>query len=150
MLKWTLSLLMCFILNINCFAATTKQQAESIYKKIIQSNGFWIYPKLNFSNSREMNASSGTIYITINQGMLDNTNVDELALVIGHELGHWKLHHRSSTPSNELEADKAGWIYGSAAGYNMCRGKNIFKKFKQRASKTHPHPKDRYRSLPKC
>lgn len=143
-----LLLVVVLLTSLNAFAVTTKQQAIQIYNNIIRANHFWNYPKLRFSSSKEMNASASRMYITINQGMLDKTNLSELALVIGHELGHFKLRHNGSTPRNELEADKRGYEYASKAGYDAHKGKNVFKKFKQRRSNTHPHPKDRYKALP--
>lgn len=144
----SLLIVLTLIISFNTFAATTKAQAVQIYYNIIKANNFWIYPQLRFSNSKEMNASADMRYITINQGMLDKTNVSELALVIGHEFGHFKLLHMRSTPSNEFAADKRGYYYASKAGYNAHKGKQVFKKFKQRYSKTHPHPRDRFRVLP--
>lgn len=148
MLKFTLTLLTSILFYVNVFAATTKQQAIEIFRHIVSSNKMVLHPLLRFSNSKDINASCDIIVITINQGMLDNSNIDELALVIGHELGHFYLHHYRSTPSNEFAADKQGCYYANKAGYSCHKGKEIFKKFRQVYSKTHPHPKDRYRRLP--
>jgi len=140
-----------FLLMFSGFAsATTKADAIQIYNKIVKASGMTRYPQLKFSSDKEINASATSYAITINQGMLNATNRNELALVIGHELGHYKLRHRTSTPSNEYSADALGWNYGVKAGYNMCSARSLFKKFKQYASKTHPHPKDRAKRLPKC
>lgn len=141
--------ILLLILSTSVFA-TTRSDAVRIYKKITSANGFVVYPDLKFSNSNQINARTDMFYITINRGMLNATNIDELALVIGHELAHSKLWHLKSTHQNEYAADRLGWFFASKAGYNVCRGKNLFKKFPQRGSTTHPHPKDRYNRLPRC
>lgn len=110
----------------------------------------WIYPHLKFSDDPTINAHSGQQNITVNQGTLNATNVDELAFVLGHELAHSKLFHTGSTHKNEYAADKLGYFYASKAGYNMCNGVKLFKKFPQRATDTHPSPKDRVDRLPRC
>jgi predicted Zn-dependent protease len=82
--------------------------------------------------------------------MLNITNKDELALVLGHELAHYKLGHHGSNHRNEYAADALGYQYAAKAGYNVCRGKNIFKKFRKGGSATHPDPRDRIKHLPRC
>lgn len=141
-------MVLILLTSFNTFAATTKAQAIKIFNKIVAANHMTSHPGLLFSNSKDLNAYCGTSYIVINQGALDRTNVNELALIIGHELGHYKLRHPRSTPQNEYDADWNGYIYASKAGYNAHRGKQVFKKFYQGYSKTHPHPKDRFRVLP--
>lgn len=145
-----LTLLSFSIISVPSYASTSKDQAITIFLNIVKANGFSDYPSLIFSDSPEMNAHMSGSVMTINQGMLDRTTVSELALVIGHELGHYKLGHSSSTPSNELAADRAGWDYASNAGYNVCKGKDLFKKLGKKASKTHPGGDERFDKLPKC
>lgn len=133
----------------NAAHSTTQQQAVAIYNKIVKANNFWIYPRLRFSDDKQMNAHSSWQYITIDQGMLDKTNVDELALVIGHELAHYKLLHKGSTPARELAADALGWKYADKAGYDCHKGKEYLKKlYHKKGSKTHPPPMERYNKLP--
>jgi len=43
-------------------------------------------------------------------------NADEMALIFGHELAHFTLGHRGSTPSRELAADSLGAQYADKAG----------------------------------
>ncbi len=143
-----LRILLLISIAFNTFAATTKAQAIKIFNKIVEANHMVVHPKLVFSNDKEVNAYCYTNYIIVNRGMLDVTNINELALVLGHELGHYKLHHTISTPANEFAADKKGYYYAVKAGYDAHKGKELFKKFKQQGSDTHPNPRDRYRALP--
>lgn len=139
------------LLGLSTFAsASTAVEATAIYNNIIRATGMFFYPKLKFSNSKEVNAYQSGSTITINQGMLNITNKDELALVIGHELAHYKLGHHNSNHRNEYAADALGYQYAAKAGYNVCRGKNLFKKFRKGASNTHPDPRDRINRLPRC
>ena len=148
-MKYIIAIVLLFTCNMVC-AAVTKADAKAVYAKITSENNIWVHPRLKFSNDNRINASSTLQYITINQGMLDNTDINELAFILGHELAHAKLLHFGSSHKNEYAADKLGYYYGQKAGYNMCAAMKIFKKFGQRTSKTHPHPKDRVNRLPKC
>ena len=95
----------------------------------------------------EANASSGLTSIKVNSGMLSFVrNDDEMAMVLGHEIAHWRLGHRRSTPSNEYAADWQGASYLSKAGYTICKGAKIFNRFGG-GSKTHPPGTARYRRL---
>lgn len=76
------------------------------------------------------------IYVTY---VLDNVlNDDEKALVIGHEIAHGILHHTDSSfqlfvdsysNENELMADNLGATWAHKAGYDVCKGREVFKKF---------------------
>ena len=139
------------LLTLSGFAsASTKAETVAVYNTLLLANGMYFYPKLKFSNSKEVNAYQSGNTIVVYQGILNITNRDEIALVLGHELAHYKLHHRQSNWPNEYAADRLGWKYASKAGYNMCRGKNLFKKFRKGASSDHPDPIDRYNRLPRC
>lgn len=69
---------------------------------------------------------SYTNTITLYTGLIERHNKDEIALVIGHELSHYALHHDESTPINEMLADKLGAFLAMKAGYNMCNGRMIY------------------------
>lgn len=126
----------------------TFQHAQQVYAKITKANGFWVIPKLGYDPTHQVNAHSGWGGIVINQGMLNFVRNDaELALVLGHELGHYKLGHMRSTPSNEFAADARGAYYMSKAGYNVCTGAKAMKRFNDRASSTHPDSNERYYRL---
>lgn len=142
--------ILIFLLICSNSYATTRQQAIAIYNNIIQANRIANPPKLLFSPDPSMNAMGNGKDITLFQGMLNNTNKDELAWDLGHELAHILLGHRASTHANEYAADKLGWELAKKAGYNMCRGKKIFYKLYQGTSESHPTAKSRLKALPSC
>lgn len=63
---------------------------------------------------------------------------DEKAVVLGHEIAHVILHHTDSaydmfvtgwSNENELMADNVGASWADKAGYNVCKGREVFLKF---------------------
>ncbi len=128
--------------------AMTFSQAQVIYERLAQANHIVPYPGLYLVKDSSPNASAGAFSILINTGMLTFArNADELALVLGHELGHYSLGHTVSTPSNEFAADALGAKYEDRAGYNHCRGVNLLFRFHDKADATHPDSTERYNRL---
>lgn len=129
--------------------AMSFNQAAGIYEHILNSNGLHPAPGLVYSNDPSVNASSGGFRITLNQGMLSYVggNKDQMALVLGHEIGHYKLGHRMSTPKNEYASDKYGARLMHNAGYNVCRGATLFKRLGGGDTKTHPAGYKRAKAL---
>ena len=137
-------LLLCISFNIY---AMSFQHVQQVYARIAQANGFSV-PPLRLENNSDVNAHAGWGAIYINSGMLRAVhNDDELALVLGHELGHYKLHHWRSTPSNEYAADAQGAYYMSNAGYRICKGAQLIRRFRAPDSDTHPASEKRYHKL---
>jgi len=123
------------------------QYAQQIYNRIAQANGFSV-PPLRLEYNQDVNAHAGWGAVYLNSGMLKYVrNDDELALVLGHELGHYKLGHWRSTPANEYAADQQGAYYMSKAGYKICRGAQALRRFHSPASSTHPDSNSRYHRL---
>lgn len=71
-------------------------------------------------------------------------NDDEIALVLGHEIAHGMLGHLSDNPPLTIHqgmaqndyiavlegsADKMGAVYMIKAGYDICKGREIFKRW---------------------
>ncbi len=63
---------------------------------------------------------------------------DEKALVMGHEMAHVILHHtdnefgmfvNSYSSENELMADNVGASWADKAGYDVCKGREVYMKF---------------------
>ena len=133
------------------FASVSQSTAIKIYNRILTTNRIITNaPRLIFVNDSSVNAYNSGKVIGINTGMLQSVrNESELAWVMGHELGHYYLHHRSSNPSNEYAADKAGVGIARRAGYNMCSGVKLLLRFNKNGSKTHPPAMDRYNRV-KC
>lgn len=76
------------------------------------------------------------VYFTFKADMVLNN--DEKALVMGHEIAHVILHHTDNAFStfvssysneNELMADNVGASWADKAGYNVCKGREVFLKF---------------------
>jgi len=91
-------------------------------------------------DSDEINAYNDGTKIIIYTGLIKSTNSwDELALVIGHEIAHGNLWHlrmlreddmiKSDVEVSVMEAnaDKMGAVYMMKAGYDVCKGREIFK-----------------------
>jgi predicted Zn-dependent protease len=121
--------------------------AQLIYSRILHSNHI-SGPPLKIEYNSDVNAHSTWYGLYINTGMLRNVRNDsEMALVIGHELAHYRLGHLQSTPENEYAADRLGASYMVIAGYNICIGAQVVKRFHSKGSKTHPNSDDRYYRL---
>jgi Zn-dependent protease with chaperone function len=76
------------------------------------------------------------VYVTYLANSILTT--DEKALVLGHEMAHVILHHTdnafgtfvsSYSSENELMADNLGATWADKAGYNVCKGREVFMKF---------------------
>jgi len=122
--------------------------AKDIYMKVGSMNHIKVIPLLVYDPSKEVNASYGGMRVTINQGMLaDVRDDDEIALVFGHELAHYTLAHNASTPAHEYAADALGAIYMHNAGYNICIGAQVIKRFHAPDSDTHPNSDSRFKRI---
>lgn len=129
-------------------SAMSMQHTSQIYNRIVQSNGFRIAPRLIEDSSNDINASSGGFRIIVNNGMLKFLNDDnQMALVLGHELAHYKLGHSHSSISNEYAADHLGAIFMQRAGYNKCQGAIFFKRLPYGDSVDHPASWKRIKAL---
>ncbi len=139
------------ILNIGASnASITFQQAIEVYSVLVEKNNLVIYPNLRLSTSREINAYTTPGGIIINDGMLAFVNnQEELALVLGHEIGHFKRKDKVSSPGAEYAADALAAIYADRAGYDHCIGSKVIYRFHSPASSTHPDSYSRYMRL-KC
>ncbi len=127
--------------------ALSFQQAQGIFKILLASNNLH-YVTLHYSSSRDDNAYSDMFGVTIKQGMLSELeNEDELAMVLGHELGHITLHHHVSNIPNEYAADKVGAGYARVAGYGVCHGAEMYLRWGDPESDDHPAAASRYYRL---
>ncbi len=126
-------------------------QAQIIYAKLVRANGFHKYPTLFLNHDSEVNASYFGNTIMINTGMLKYVkNADELALIIGHELGHYAKQYQNLTDYQaEYGADSDGAMYESKAGYNRCLGAQAIYRFHEGDSSDHPASIKRYNRI-KC
>jgi predicted Zn-dependent protease len=142
-------LIVVFLLVISFGAnAATFKQAQNIYNRIVILNNIQA-PPLVLNRTSEVNADETDRRIAVNAGMLRFVhNESELALVLGHELGHYVLHHQTSNVRNEFAADHQGAIFMSNAGYNRCLGAKIFLRFPPvPKGSDHPDNMDRIKQL---
>lgn len=83
-------------------------------------------PKLIIVNNPEINARTTGNAIIVYTGMLNAVGgTNELAAVIGHEIGHIMLGHVVRNP--EMDADVYGVTLANKAGYNGCTVRNFMK-----------------------
>lgn len=134
------------VLSCSPCNAMTFQQAQRVYYQVAKSS-FTRVPKLVLNPTNKVNAAWTGHYVVVNQGMLNFVrNESEMALVLGHELGHWSAGHWGSNYANEYQADKLGFNYAVRAGFGGCKGAQILLRF-GKASKDHPSGRDRYQRL---
>ena len=125
-------------------------QAKSIYKTLAKANGFYIRPWLHNSDDMEINAYNHHLWITLNRGACEAYNVDEMAFMLAHELGHFKFRHifkLGNAYDREYEADRLAAQYMANAGFNTLSGIKILLKKNAPATGTHPASLDRYNAL---
>lgn len=138
-------------------------RVEAIYKVVAAQTGLrdFILP-FKISKSEEINAYNDGTKIVINHGLIKSTNDDELALVIGHEIAHGLLGHLNQEPpflvhygmgindavsALEANADKMGAFYMMKAGYDICKGREIFHTWRKNDGNSigYNHPNNSYR-----
>ncbi len=131
--------------------AMSFSNVKIIYMKLVLHNFPGGAPMLSLDKSRDPNADEGEGVIHVTAGMLTFArNNDEMALVLGHELGHFAHHDtEGSHPSIEYLADAAGARFEDATGYNHCVGAQVIYRFHDKADATHPASDERYRRLTK-
>lgn len=99
-------------------------------------------PPLYMSKSKEspitVNAFTTGNGVYFTQGAYLFLSDNEKALVIGHEIAHVILHHTdneyymfvdAASNENELMADNLGAVWAHKAGYDVCKGREVFKQF---------------------
>lgn len=148
----------------------TNAQVEEVYQKLYLQSGLSQKPPLHILDTSTINAWTDGEDVTITTGILRTmSSVDEIALVLGHELGHVinydVLHNQMEDavkfPLNqsykEAAADKIGGFMMMRAGYDICKGKKIMQTFRDNfgsdAGAT-GHPDNAFRAdelnLPQC
>ncbi len=145
-MKYLLSILLLIVISFSA-SAMSFSEARGVYNRIARANGINPLP-LKLLNSSEVNAEETGQEIYVYKGMLRFVrNQSEMALVLGHELSHYTLHHRTSTKRHEYAADKLGAVYMRKAGYDVCLGAQAFKRYNSGPSDDHPDDLDRLHAL---
>lgn len=101
--------------------ASTFKEAQEVFAKLQNLTGYHIV--LKYSKDSVSNAYSTANCVIITQGMLnDCTNNGQLAMVLGHELGHYIMqdYRVKDNKSIELRADKLGYTFCKKLGYRDC------------------------------
>jgi len=113
-------------------------RVQQLYREIIiQTGQSQDALPLYVVDSPEDNAYNNGRKIVIYTGLINHASSwDEIALVLGHEVAHGNLWHLKMPLDKlkdediqvlEANADKMGAIYMMKAGYNVCKGRMLFK-----------------------
>ena len=145
---------------INPAGPLSKAQIADIYRDVVKASGeVGRAPTLEIVDSPTINAYASDAGIVIFTGLTDISNANSIALILGHELGHYLLGHTSENISHgpddvqrmELQADKYGAFLAIKAGYDVCDGrvmfKNLTKMFGDDMTMDHPSNAFRYDQL---
>ncbi len=125
---------------VTASAAVNKGEVKRIYNRIVKANGLKAVP-IYVVNYPIVNAYYDGEKIIVYTGLLKFVrNTDELALIVGHELGHMKWH-------TEQRADEYGALYAIKAGFKYCRGAQAYKRMGGGDMPIHPPGKDRYKAM---
>lgn len=128
-----------YLANWSGFAQ--REHIREMYDNIVIQTG-QIQDRLPFyiDDSTRINAYTDGTKVVMFQGMIDYCkNDDEIALILGHELAHVMLRHTniaghydndSEMQISEANADKMGAIYMMKAGYDVCSGREIWKRLR--------------------
>jgi hypothetical protein len=93
-------------------------------------------PQFAVRRGGTVNGWSRGARITFTAAATTRLSRDEFALLAGHEIAHWYLGHRGSTPQAELAADRLGAQLACRAGFNVAAGASLFRHLAP--SKLHP------------
>lgn len=138
-------------LSLSCVnkasASVSAAQAKIIFSKLTPGG-----ITFNIKSNSDVQAESSSNTVAVYAGMLKFVkNKNELALVIGHELGHiahGDYKNQKFDFAAEFAADLYGFNLSKARGYNACRAILLFKRFdRKQIDYTHPSDVDRYNRL---
>ena len=122
---------------------------KQTYIKLTKINQIDPPPTLFIDVDEDENAYSNCskYIVIINTGMLDKLrNRDELARVLGHELGHF-MSQCNSGPKYEYLSDAYAKIFLERAGYNTCKAAKYLKRRNAPGVDSHPADIDRVHAL---
>lgn len=131
---------------------------KEIYNRLIAQTG-QTQDRLPFEivDSSVVNAYTDGKKVVMHRGMLNYLkNEHEIALVLGHEIAHQMLRHvrykqfratQTEISVAEANADKLGAVYMMKAGYDVCVGREIWRRMeKQKGNyQGYDHPAYVYR-----
>ena len=134
------------------------EKIQKMYRQIVAVTGQTqdALP-LVISEASIENAYNDGTKIVIYKGLINNTSSwDEVAMILGHEVAHGMLGHLDEslgdlTPNQiavlEGNADKMGAVYMMKAGWDVCKGRQLFKHWKEKHGNAlgQDHPDYSYR-----
>ena len=148
-----------YLIYIKNFSqSAVDEKVRAIYQQLIVNTGQTQEAlPLVIDDSSEVNAYNDGNKIVIYRGLIDSAESwDEIALVLGHEIAHGMLWHlkmlnegqdSSEVSVMEANADKLGAVYMMKAGYDVCKGRELFKQWKEKNGNAlgQDHPDFSYR-----
>lgn len=137
-------------------AKISEVEVREIYSNLLKHTGLTnnAFLPLQVIKSNQINAYTDGNVVAIYTGMLDFVqSKDEIAAVLGHEIGHVMLEHVYSPllfASSILEgnADKYGAYLMLRAGYDVCKAKDLWERLRNASGDfefTSSHPNYSYR-----
>ena len=91
-------------------------------------------PAFTVKRSNSVNGWSQGGRITFTQGAIQKLTREEFAILAGHEIAHWYLGHKGSSPQAELDADRLGLALACRAGFNIGAGLGLFRYIRTNSS----------------
>lgn len=154
--------LFSFILYMENFSQLAyENKTREIYKEIWSKTGQSqdSVPLYIVTSSQENAYTDGTKVVIYTALINNSRSWDEVALVLGHEIAHVNLGHLgklNTSVTNEIavlegNADKMGAFYMIRAGYDVCKGRMIYKRWLNTSGnylgQNHPNYSYRYDEL---
>ncbi len=147
-----------FILSVTntCYSHVSVAQTAIVYKKLVNMYQLNKKPNLYIENDNDIQAECDGTNVYITRGMLKFLkNKDELAVILGHELTHYKYQysHVFGSWNEEYRADHGGLYLAGKLNhkYNKKRSLALFRSFMRTIgdydSNSHPSWSKRYNKL---
>lgn len=148
MCKAALKILMALIVIFSlfgifaCYTSTqvqtkfTTAEIREIYQRLVVNVGEGNIPPLIITQDDTVNAWTDGVNVTITSGILETmTNKDEVALVLSHEIAHAINNDVARTDQEQIikeaHADKMGAFIMMRAGFDVCKGREVFMEFEK-------------------
>ncbi len=144
-MKYVYTVLGACLFIASAEASVSPDRVQNIYTKLTAANSLpvsHIYVKEGVVSWCSVACALGPDIIVSTELLDSAENEEEVAFIIGHELGHI-----SHLGESEMDADIFGLDYINKAGYNGCKGAQILKTFM--GDKKHPDGTIRYANT-KC
>ncbi len=138
------------------------KHVQNVYDQLAINAGQQDVPPLVILDDEQINAWTDGKQVVLTTGILKVLeNDDEMALVMAHEIAHAInhdiMHDDIDQSTIEAHADKLGAFIMMRAGFDICKGNQVFAVFKRLFGDTsvaQDHPNFAYRldqlDLPQC